>query len=353
MITLQQITNYVSENITDPVQKYIFIKEIQKAEPSTPEYISAYNDMTQTKWYRELADEQNEDGSWGEYKKSGRRAEIKIKFIYTGVALRRARELSLSKDDPMIAKCITILEKYLTGEAEIPGRIEVHQDGGKGNRIWRGFGPAMDLNMLDPHNPLVKPLQESMTEILKVAFESGLFNEDYFNEVEENYRIYIIGHPRISGGLMVMQKAECMDESLQRHYLNYVWGNTAAMELTRDYSKYKGIRKWPDEIGYMAGFLPINKKSLEEKDFITWLSLLELLSGFSLFGEFMKDDALPHLLNEADRLINSDVALPNPFSGHVKDCGNETNGRYAENWRNKNKRKTDMILRIARIIVKC
>ena len=54
----------------------------------------------------------------------------------------------------------------------------------------------------------------------------------------------------------------------------------------------------------------------------------------------MKSDVLPYLLNEVGRLIKGDVV-----------CG--LNYRYADSYRDKNKRKTDVILRIARTLVKC
>jgi len=356
IITIQQINEYLFENISDPVPKYIFIKEILKTPLSSPEYINAYNKMVQTKWYRELAEEQGDDGSWGQLGDGYINTEAKRKFIHRGMALRRAKEMSLSKDDPMIAKCLNLLEKYIRGEAEQPGRIEVHQDGGKGNRIWRNFGSAMDINMFDSKNLLVKPIQDSTVEILRTAFKSGYFDEAFFYEAEREYRVYILAHPRNACSPMLMHEADSMDEPLQRQYLSYIWGKTAAVKMSleslRESKKWKR-EQFPEHIFYMSGFLPISKKVLEEKDFTVWLSLLELLSGFSLFGEFMRDDAYPHLLNEAERLMNGDVSLPKPSSGHVKDCGHDTNGRYAESWRDKNKRITDMVLRIARILVKC
>lgn len=86
------------------------------------------------------------------------------------------------------------------------------------------------------------------------------------------------------------------------------------------------------------------KRSLEDKGFVTWLSALEVLSGFSLFGEFMKDGVYDHLISEMERLMESEINLPpaHPMAGH-----------YAENWRDKNARKADMLLRILRILVKC
>jgi hypothetical protein len=232
----------------------------------------------------------------------------------------------------------------------------VHQDGGKGNRIWRNFAPAMDINTFDANNPLVKPIQDSVVDILRTAFESGCFDEEFFHQAEIDYRTYCFAHPRNGNSPKLLQNAESMEESLQRLYLSYVWGNTPAKEINPNYpylNKKHGLVKHPDYIFYMSDSLPNTKKALGEKDFTNWLSLLELLSGFSLFGEFMKEDVYAHLLSEAERLMNSDVSLPKPSSGHVKDCGHDTNGRYADSWRDKNKRMTDMVLRIARILAKC
>jgi len=112
-------------------------------------------------------------------------------------------------------------------------------------------------------------------------------------------------------------------DSLQRQYLDYIWH-----------------RK--DGIYYLANFPLTEKPKLEDKRFYLWLYTLEYMSGFSLFPEFMKDEAFPHLLNETYRLINDDVAIPVSYKI-----------RYAESCRNKNKRKNDIILRILRLLVKC
>lgn len=124
---------------------------------------------------------------------------------------------------------------------------------------------------------------------------------------------------------MILQNSDCIDDNLQKQYLDYIW------------NKKEGIY-------YISDFAPVKKHSLEDRQFTTWLSALESLSGFSLFPEFMKKDVFPHLTGEINRLINHDVKLPaaHPVTGH-----------YSESWRIKNNRKNDMILRIARILIKC
>lgn len=358
MITVQQITNYLSENVSDPVPKYILAKEIYRKEPSSPEYVNAYNDMKQSKWYRGLADEQWDNGSWGRFHTQDSKTPIKQNFTTTESALGRARDLSLSKDDPMIAKCIKLMERYVRGEETWTDNIEKHKDNGRGHLFSRPFMTAANINMFDPDNPVIKPLRDAVAEALKAAFAAGSFDKHYWgfdpdNTLikslldivaetlktafaidrcdencwkQENGKYYIPGvvAPGSMYGSLLLQNTNCIDDTLQRQWLDYIW------------NKKEGIY-------YVSSIPPAEKQSLEDKRFNEWFRTLELLSGFSLFPDFMKDGAFPHLLNEVDRLINGDVVL-----SHIKA------GRYAENWgRDKNRRKTDMILRIARILVKC
>jgi hypothetical protein len=322
MINIKQVINYLSEHISDCVPKYIFVKEILKKDPSSPEYTNAYNNMIQSKWYRELADEQWEDGSWGRFHSMDSKVP-KQKFATTEAALRRSLELSLSKDDPMIVKCIRLLARYVRGEETWTDNIEKHKDNGKGHMFCRPFMSAAVLNMFDPENPVIKPLRDVVAETLRTAFVSGTFNDVFWEQKVKEYHVPSIVAPGSLYGSMLMQNGDCLDDTLQRQWLDYIW-------------KIKG------GIYYVSNVPPADKQYLENKLFIQWLSTLELLSGFSLFPDFMKEDIFPHLLNETERLIKENVEL-----SHIK-----TN-RYADSWRDKNVKKLDAALRIARILVKC
>lgn len=344
MITIQKITDYLSENIADPVPKYILIKEIHKIASLSSEYINAYNNMKQSAWYRELAIEQWDNGSWGKFHGGDAEAQKRQKFPCTEAALRRARELSLSKDDPLIIKCIKLMEKYALREEPYPDYIEKHNDEGKSHNFSFPFGVVANINMFDPENPVIKPFRNIVVETLKKSFANGYYNEDFYEQEIRNHRVATA--PGNAFNIMLLCNSNCMEDKLQKQYLDYIWGRKGA-----EAEEYIGTKR--QAIFYMSNFPPAEKKYLEDKNFTVWLSLLELLSGFSLFPEFIKDDALPHLLNEADRLIHGKVFLPKPPSGHGYACGHAVNGRYAENWRDINKRETDLVLRIARILAKC
>lgn len=312
MIDVGQAIDFLHENISDPVAKYIFTKEILKKSPD-------YEAMKNSKQYRELANEQREDGSWGRFHSMDSKATEKQKFRTTEAALKRARELSLTKDDPMISRCIKLMERYVREEETWTDNVEQHHDSGKSHLRSRVFISAANINLFDSENPVVKPMRDIVVKTIETAFSKSSFENAW---VEENlcYR-----GPCFSGWnaypLMILQNSE-MDENLQRKYLDYIWNRNSG-------------------IYYLSGCAVYEKFCIEDKSFDAWLNTLEHFSGFSLFPEFMKHDILFHLLCETHRIINIEIAIPKSY-----------NTRYAESWRNKNNRKTDIVLRIARLIVK-
>lgn len=186
----------------------------------------------------------------------------------------------------------------------------------------RPYMTAAVINTFDPENPYIKPLRDNALESIVKAFRNGFFDEKVWEQEVRDYRVpYVVGTGMY--GIMLFQNSNCMENKLQKQYLDYIWnGNNG--------------------IYYVSSMPPADKRCLEDRRFFEWLSSLELLSGFSLFPEFMKDDAFPHLLHETYRLINDEVVILASY-----------NIRYAESWRDKNNRKSDVILRLLRVLVKC
>ena len=183
---------------------------------------------------------------------------------------------------------------------------------------------AANINIFEPENPAVKPLRDVVVETMGTAFANGDFDEVFWNKKVEKYHVPGIVHPGNMYSLMLLQKSKCMDDNLQRQYLKYIWGKP---------------------IYYVSSFPAYEIKKLEDRNFYEWLYALECLNDFSLFREFVRENALPHLLNEVERLMTSkeEITMTAPALHHM---------RYAESWRDKTNRKTDIILRIARIITK-
>ena len=315
---MQKIIEHIMPVATDPFPRYIFKKEILRETPAVADIDAIHS----SKWYRQLADEQWEDGSWGRFHSQDSKTPIKQKFVTTEAALRRARELGLTKADPIMEKCIKLMERYVRGEETWTDNIEKHKDNGRRHLFCRPYMSAVAINMFDPENSFIKPLRYNALDSVKKAFQNEFFDEQVWEQDVREYRV-----PSIAGtgmyGIMLFQNTNCMEDKLQKQYLDYIWNGKTG-------------------IYYVSSMPPADKRYLEDKRFFEWLSTLELLSGFSLFPEFMKNDALPHLLNETNRLLNEDIIIPASY-----------NTRYAESWRDKNNRKNDVILRILRLLVKC
>lgn len=304
----------------DPVANYIFIKEILKRSHDNHEYVNAYNKLIQTNWYCQLLDEQLENGSWGRFHTQDTKASKKRVFKTTEIALKRASDLSLDRNDVIVNRSIKLMERYLLDEEKWTDTNEKHF----GFEIAFKTLIASNLALFDPSNQLLSKKREICLQILKKAYINDTIDEDIWNqECRKHYDILL--SPFTVYPLMLMQNASCMEDTVQHQYLNYVWH-----------------RK--DGIYYTSNMSTDILHDVDSKGFIIWLSTLEILSGFSLFPLFMKEKALPHLYNQINRLINDDITFP-PFTGVI--------GHYSESWRNRDKRKNDMLLRIARIIVKC
>jgi len=213
----------------------------------------------------------------------------KQKFVTTEAALRRAHDLGLTKDDPIVAKCIALMERYIRGEETWRDYVEKHYDGSKGHLHSRPYLTAAQLNLFDPENLVVKTKRNVFVRTLEIAFAKGFFDEKAWEQENREYR-----GPCLNGWnaypLMIMQNCSCMPDELQRQYLGYIWNKNGG-------------------IYYISNFAPAEKQCIEDRRFTAWLSSLEILSRFSLFPEFMAD-AFRHLINEINCLIADEVRLP-------------------------------------------
>ncbi|MFA7672721.1 MAG: hypothetical protein WCY62_02555 [Clostridia bacterium] len=310
---MKQIIAYIREFATDPFQRSILQKEICRKPTSDPE-------VNASKWYRQLADEQMQNGSWGRFHTQDTKNKTKRKFITTEQALRRIKDLSLEKDDVLVSRSIALMERYLRGDEAWTDNMEKHY----------GFETAFktiiaaNLSLFDSHNCLIDHKREIAAKNMTKACQTGCFDEETWeqenlNDNEILLRAYMVHI------LWLLQYENCISDTVQRQYLYYIW------------HREKGI--------YYISNSPVTEvRPLESKEFTMWLSSLEALCGFSLFPEFMCGRTVTHLYNEINRLIYDDVNLP-PSSGII--------GHYSENRSGQHTRRNDMILRIARILVKC
>lgn len=311
---LQEIVDYLSETMADPVPQYILKKEILHTSPTEADITR----LKESKWYRQLAAEQWDNGSWGRFHTQDTKLQEKRKFVTTEAALRRARELSLDQEDELIDKAIQLMERYVEGQEEWLDTIEHHY----GFEISFRAIVTANLSLFDPKHPLVQTKKEICATNLSKAMRHGVLDEAVWEQENRNSNEILL-RPYMVYVIWLLENNDYLDQERERDFLNYIWH-----------------RK--DGIYYCTSGPISDPKFLESKDFSTWLAGLENLSSFTLFPEFMNRGTADHLINEVHRLMYSDVLLPNasPLFGH-----------YSETWSSKNSRKNDMILRILRVLI--
>ena len=312
---LQNVIDCFAAQVSDPFPQYIFRKEILRETPSHSECAA----IKKSKWYQQLTEDQWENGSWGRFHTQDTKTLRVQKFVTTEFALRRARDLSLERDDPIIQKTIGLMERYLRDEEAWPDTIEKHD----GFVISFKTLIAANLAIFDPHHPLLSSKREVCATNLAKAITSGFPDEGIWEQENRKsndilLRLFMV-YP-----IWLLQNNHFLPDDLQRLFLAWIWH-----------------RK--DGIYYINNIASSSIRSLENKDFGGWLAGLENLSDFPLFSEFMNQGNAAHLLHENHRLMTEDVALPPaaPIMGH-----------YSEKWTQKNARQNDLILRILRILDK-
>jgi len=315
-----RIRDCLAERVTDPMPAYLFRKDVLREDASCAGFIEARERVRGSRWYLELAREQRENGSWGRFHTQDTKDPVKRRFVTTEAALKRGLEIGLDREDPLICAAIRLMERYLTGEEAWPDTNEKHF----GFEIAFRTILAANLTRFDPENPLIASVREACVLNLRKAFAGGVFREDVWEGENRRDRTVLLRAYMVYP-LWLVQTQGCMEDELQRRYLHFIWNRS-------------------EGIYYISSMPPACLCPPESKAFPVWLSALENLSGFSLFPEFMAGEAAPHLIREAERLMRGEAPLPPapPMTGH-----------YAENWRGKEARAADMVLRIARILAKC
>lgn len=313
---LQEIIDYLKENMFDPVPQYILHKEVMQKSFGASEIVR----LTESKWYRQLADEQWDNGSWGRFHTQDTKSQLKQRFTTTESALRRARELSLEENDDMVSKTIRLMERYIQGQEKWLD-VEEHHYGF--HEAFKTLVTA-NLSLFIPRHPLVQKKKKTVAEHLSRSLINGSVNEELWEKANrQSNEIFL--KPYMVYPVWLLQHNDYLDQAMERAFLKYIWNRKEGIYYRTDGPA--------SDIIY-----------LESKSFLTWLSGLESLSEFTVFPEFMNMGASSHLLNEVHRLMYDDVSLPkaSPIFGH-----------YSETWLNKNARRNDLILRILRLLMKC
>lgn len=311
---LRNVVDYLDEKLSDPIPRYILKKEI--LHENVEELKETVRD---SKWYKQLKAEQWENGSWGRFHTQDTKMANKQKFVTTESALRRAKELSLEKEDEIVHNAIQLLVRYINDEEDWLDVEEHHY----GFRTALKAMMAANISLFEPRHPLVQARKKVCAQNIAKAFINESLDEDVW-ENENRKSDDILLRSYMQHVTWLLQNNDFLDMETERKYLDFIW------------NREDGI--------YYCTRSPLYKpQKLESKQFLYWLSGLESVCDFTLFSEYINQEIYGHLLGEINKLMNGDTMLPDmkPIFGH-----------YAESYRDREMKKSDLILRMMRILVK-
>lgn len=316
----EEIIEYLQRELTDPVPRYLLLREIRQLPKDNDEVKSAYQNLTASKWYRQLKDEQLSDGSWGRFHSQDTKLLPVRKFVTTEMALRRMKEIGLDKDDPMVDAALRLLGKYLTGEVRFPDRIEHHL----GFEMALKTMAAANIRLFDEENAMILEKKKRCAENISKAFINGIFQEQVWEaENQKTCDLYLQSYT--AHIVWLLGKNPYLSDVIQRKFFAYISNRS-------------------EGIYYISGIAPNTYLTSESRQFDHWLRSLEALGDLSLFFEWMNQGMACHLCQEIDLLMkeNRDLPSSSPIFGH-----------YSEKWSNRRIRKNDRILSILRLLKKC
>lgn len=321
MISQQEIIRRAERLLSmkpDPVPRFLIIRDILKLSPETVEYREAKAELLQSKWLRELSEEQWENGSWGRFHTQD--TKVKQKIITTEWAVNRGLELGLSKEDDIFQKTVAHMERMLTGQ-ELPLDREEHH---YGFRIAFAYIIASILSKIDSSHPLLVPMRKHVAVCVEQAFSSGQYQEEdwkkaYMERNEVMLSLYCI-HPFT---ILQSGSGSILPEDIEIKLLNWIW------------HRKEGIY-------YITNHCPADCQPIAEGSFYDWIHGIELLSDFKHWPDFASE-AVEYLLTQQGE---------DGFWDYGPKANHGVFGHLSEAWRTNNSRKIDCSVKILKLLRK-
>ena len=315
----KRILDFLKENASDTIPAYLYVRITKDQTEDSFRYMQTYKRAKDSKWYKELRDEQREDGSFGRFHSMDSKDKPRRAFRTTEAAVYRMRDLMLPPYDTVVNRTAEILHQYISGQVIWSDRIE------------KQFGFELMLKSMAAANLSLLGVRDSLCEIWKKRCAG-----------------YIESSIRKDGSIDQKKWQERMrknfDFMLDPYTIHIIWLLYGNEEISADTEKRFLTHLWNREEGidYAGDFAPSHFMKADSEQFFKWLYLLEQFSYTRSFPELMAEGAYQFLEQEAIRIIEQDIRLP---ALPVKT------GRYHENWRNNKKRIWDATAQIARLLL--
>ena len=255
---ISELANRVLASKPNEIVKFRILRDGLRLSAESREISALKLQLAQLHWVKELAQEQQSDGSWGRFHSAD--AKNKKKFPSSEIAIRRALALGLERDNPILARAIKYMQAVLDGKVTWLDRVEKAE----GWPICVEAISAGTLAQVDPFHPAIDKAWEYWAEIAQRSFSTGQYDQQSEVRAHRETRGLKIVYLRSRYVLTLLgSRSKQLSIQLERHIGNWIWNN-------------------PDGIGYLGADL---KKPIPYH-INQWLDSLEILSNFQCWREY-------------------------------------------------------------------
>lgn len=243
----------------DPIPKLRTLRDVLWISPDDPVFFHAKQVGLSSKWVRQLAEAQDENGIWGRF--HTRDSKRKMAFATTEIAIQRALALGLEKEDDILKKAMSWIVRCLQGSETWSDRVERSEGWATMTRAVT----ASTLARIDPRHPILESEWQCWAEIAVRTFSSGSYDPDAERQAHlelhglktTSYYRFNVLHP-----LMILSSSQnCLPEPVERSLVNWVFCH-------------------PGGIYYVTAGRIADFPRSDERRFAAWLESLHILARF-------------------------------------------------------------------------
>jgi len=159
----------------DPIPRFRILRDILRVSEQNPDYITAKGAVGESRFVRELAESQDEDGNWGRF--HARHSREKRKFPGTEIAVARALAVGLDKESSVLQRTIGFIESHMMGDETWSGPAEKSDNPDLWEYIIK-FISAANLSLIHRDHPMLSDMAGLLSDATHAAFDSGEYDRD-------------------------------------------------------------------------------------------------------------------------------------------------------------------------------
>lgn len=265
---MQELVYRILDLDPHPIPHYLLMRDVLRVSPEEPGMKNLKMRVMATVWVNQLAAAQDENGIWGRFHSQD--TKVSTQFPTTEFAVQRALALGLDKDDYILARAATWMEKCLAGKVTWSDRVEKSE-------AWSSMTRAITASTLarvDLSNPLIVPERDCWIEIALRTFGSGMYDPVAEQEAHRvinglktrSYYTFHVSHPLI----LLSTTPGLLPLHIEKTMLQWVFEN-------------------PKGVGYITPARLSDFPNPTERRFTPWLEGLRILRRFHSGKEILSD----------------------------------------------------------------